>query len=207
MFLQEKIMTNNLYRRINFPVPLLQLDEQEEWANTIRQSIQSETLHQQPPVTQLPKNFINWFESYYPNIYIKTWEIFCTPPGHKTAIHSDGWYPFIDFVKLNWEFDSETSTMNWYTSNHMLPRSLNNIGTAQTLCDADDATKIFSSTVGQPGLVNAGVLHNIDNTKNTKWRWCLSLIPNWRIPDAGRSVSTSRLLFQEAEIEFKEFIC
>ena len=161
--------------------------------------------HYRFPLNEIPGNFNNWFHETFKNIFIKDWEIFYTPPGSILPIHSDGYQPFVDFIKLNYVFDGSRSTMDWYQlkNEQQLESDVNDLKTPYTFVDIDKVNLIYQAEISTPSLVNVGQLHGIDNKQNTNGRWCICLIPNYR--DSGNR-ETPRVLFNEALEIFKGYI-
>lgn len=155
------------------------------------------------PTNEIPKEFSDWFNKTFPGVEIATWEIFYTPAGHTMPIHSDGYQPFVDFVKINYVYNSPDSTMNWHgvPEGTVIESGLNEHHRPYTVVDPKICKLEHSAHIGTPSLVNVGQLHSVDNTKGKTGRWCFSLVPY--IPSRK---PLSRLQFAESLELFKDYI-
>lgn len=161
--------------------------------------------HYKLPVDAIPGNFVEWFNSAFPDLFIKDWEIFYTPPKNILPIHSDGYQPFIDFTKLNFVYNGGSSVMQWFKLKEEVPldSDTNKNNTSYTFIKPEQVDCVHEAQIGTPSLVNVGVPHGIDNSDNNAGRWCICLIPNFK---DSKKRSTPRVLFNEALDLFKGYI-
>lgn len=199
---------NNVHRHLSFPVNLI--DAHSVYLLNLIQKHNKEFDpikhgHYRFPLEEIPAEFIDWFNATFADIYIKDWEVFYTPAGNVLPIHSDGFQPFVDFVKLNFVYDGDRSTMHWFKLKEELELTsdTNHNKTSYTFIKPEDVDEIYKAEIGTPSLVNVGVPHGIDNKQNTNGRWCICLIPNYR--DSSNRESP-RVLFNEALDIFKGYI-
>jgi hypothetical protein len=157
------------------------------------------------PIDKLPKSFTEWFESAFDNLCIGDCEIFYTPPGAKHPPHSDGFYPFIDLVKINYVFDNNDAMMHWHQlpKDYVIDATYTGYKTTVTYVPESDTTIAHSAKIEKPSLVNVGVPHSVDNSSNEQGRWCICLFPNYKNVE-GRV--TKRVLFNEALEIFKGYV-
>jgi hypothetical protein len=107
-------------------------------------------------------------------------EVFYRPAGVNSSIHIDTQEPG-DYVKLNWVFGGEGSTMCWYSikENCQGAPQKTSISTYAIHYAKDDVTLLHSQKVGQPTLVQVGIPHSINNNNLTE-RFCVSIIFGYR---------------------------
>ena len=107
-------------------------------------------------------------------------EVFYRPAGVNSYIHIDTQEPG-DYVKLNWVFGGEGSTMCWYAikENCQGAPQKTSISTYAIHYAKDDVTLLHSQQVGQPTLVQVGIPHSINNNNLTE-RFCVSIIFGYR---------------------------
>jgi len=201
---------NNLHRNIAFPEQLVDHHQDYIFGLIKKYNLsfnEHKFEHYKFPSSELPANFVNWFEKEFVNLYIKDWEIFYSPPGRLMGIHSDGFYPFIDFIKLNYVYQGNNSLMKWYKlkNNVILEKKFNKHLVSTTPLNYEQTDFVFQAPIGLPSLVNVGVPHSVDNVKNIQGRWCISLIPNFK-NNVGRNLPTTRVMFDEALDIFKKYI-
>lgn len=199
---------NTVHRHIKFPIdifthPVLDIKTLIKEYNV---ELNEDTLcHFRFPLSAIPNEFNDWFHKQYPDLYIKDWEVFYTPAGHQLPIHSDGFKPFIDFIKFNYVYNGDNSTMSWYEliDDSDLQADRTGINTSYTAISPENVKLIHQCNIGTPSLINAGVAHGVDNSNNEKARWCVCLIPCYRNPKEGE---TSRIVFQDALSIFESYI-
>jgi len=122
----------------------------------------------------LNDDIVNFFTSN--GLDIKFVEVFYRPVGVNSYIHIDTQKPG-DYVKLNWVFGGEGSTMCWYAikENCLGSSHKTSISTYAIHYSSDDVTLLHSQKVGQPTLVQVGIPHSINNNNLTE-RFCVSII-------------------------------
>ena len=145
----------------------------------------------------LSDDIVNFFTSN--GLAIKFIEVFYRPAGVNSSIHIDTQEPG-DYVKLNWVFGGEGSTMCWYDikENCKGTPQQTSISTYAIHYSPDDVTLLHSQTVGQPTLVQVGIPHSIDN-KNLTERFCVSII-------FGHAAQLGRPTFNSVYEIFKNYI-
>jgi hypothetical protein len=122
----------------------------------------------------LSDDIIKFFTDH--DLDIKFVEIFYRPAGVNSAIHIDTQEPG-DYVKLNWVFGGEGSTMCWYAIKENCEGTARktSISTYAIHYTADEVTLLHSQQVGQPTLVQVGIPHSVNNN-NLAERYCVSII-------------------------------
>lgn len=199
---------NNYHRNLEFPVNFLPYENVTAFMAPLlyKYGLKFDANERQFyvfPVSEIPAEFSDWFHTTFPDIKIGTWEIFYTPAKQSMPIHSDGYQPFIDFVKINYVYGSPDSTMDWFSvpEGTQIERGLNEHNRAYSVPDPAICKKEFSAPIKTPSLVNVGQLHGVDNTNSTSGRWCFCLVP------LNPSKTPSRLEFIDSLEIFKEYIC
>lgn len=157
------------------------------------------------PLSEISGKYNLWFHNEFPNIFIKDWEVFYTPPGGILPIHSDGIQPFIDFIKFNYVYDGESSIMSWYELQQDIKLDSDHTGidTSYTPIKENQVDLIYEINMTKPSLINAGKPHGMSNSKNDKGRWCVCLIPCYKKKLID---NTSRIEFNEALSIFSKYI-
>ena len=198
---------NSYHRHLSFPVNLVE-SSIVDFINTVVGDIDSATEiknkgvgYLKLPVDKLPKKFIEWFETTFDNLCIGDCELFYTPAHAEHPMHSDGYQPFIDFVKINYVFGGDNSLMHWYTlpDNYVIEKENTVYNTTVTYIPTIAGNRVYSAKIGQPSLVNVGQPHSVDNSTNSNDRWCICLFPNYKKPGG-------RVLFNDAVNIFKDYI-
>ena len=149
--------------------------------------------------TLINQELVEWIASL--GLTIGGAEVFHLEPNDPTypnclPIHSDS-SEFDHHVKMNFVYSDSASTMNWYTykSASLLETQYTPIGTGYVVTSRDNCELVYSAEVGQPSLVNAGMLHDVSPVTST--RWCFSF-PLWQ--------NGQRLTWDRAVDVFKDFI-
>ena len=199
---------NSVHRYIEFPVDFFTNPISDIQALVEKHNIDfdKDTLgHFRLPLSEIPNAFNQWFHEEYPDLFIKDWEVFYTPAGKQLPIHSDGFKPFIDFIKFNYVYNGENSVMSWYEliEDIDLESDRTGINTSYTSIEPDQVNRIYQCNIGVPSLINAGAPHGVDNSENSYGRWCVCLIPCYRTPREG---DTSRIIFDDALSIFGNYI-
>ena len=153
-------------------------------------------------LVQVPYNVVaesdlgKWLASLNIEITRAGAEQFYTPPDMCIPIHIDGTSQD-NKVKLNFQFGGVGSTMKWYKLNNPVVDLKENIGHlgGYITVPSNQVTEIWESQIGQPSLVNTGVLHNIINGSNP--RWVIS-VPLWDI-ERRQNLQWSRAVEKFAE--------
>jgi hypothetical protein len=112
-------------------------------------------------------------------------EVFRKGAGYNVedTIHVDG-YQIDNHVKLNWVINSGTSTMSWYQLKPGLKHieTHTTIGTPYLSTTRPDCDLLLSENLvtspNRPALVNAGVLHGVENLNTT--RFCYSFMLQYK---------------------------
>ena len=145
----------------------------------------------------LSPEFEQWLSQF--GLHIQRLEIFHTEPNRITGWHTD-MNPPTDWVKINWVYEEGVSHMEWAELNITSPLiSRPSIaGTSYVRFEPETTTTVCRHDLIGPTLINAGLPHRIDNSKNTD-RWCLSVIP-WHTD------RHSRVLWQDAVEIFRDYL-
>jgi hypothetical protein len=148
-------------------------------------------------VELLSDDIVNFFTSN--QLDIKFVEVFYRPAGVNSYIHIDTQEPG-DYVKLNWVFGGEGSTMCWYAikENCKGTPQKTSISTYAIHYSSDDVTLLHSQSVGQPTLVQVGIPHSVNNNNLTE-RFCVSII-------FGHTAQLGRPTFDSVYEIFKNYI-
>jgi hypothetical protein len=111
-------------------------------------------------------------------------------------IHTDS-SAFDNHVKINFVYSDIASTMNWYEYKDptLLETLTTPIGTGYITTTKANCELVYSAEVGQPSLVNTGMLHDISPVTST--RYCFSF-PIWK--------NGQRLTWDRAMDIFKDYI-
>jgi hypothetical protein len=98
---------------------------------------------------------------------------------------------------MNFVYSDTPSTMNWfeYKNADLLENFTTPIGTGYITTPRDNCELVYSAEVGQPSLVNTGMLHDISPVAGP--RWCFSF-PLWQ--------HEQRLTWDRAVDIFKDYI-
>lgn len=126
----------------------------------------------------LSEEFLNWLDKNNLDLYYS--ELFYCSPGERIPMHVDEIKP-ANVCKLNWVYDEGETWMNWYElkpGKEIVKRD-NSIGGLYWDCPRDDCEFAEKSKIQKPTLVNAGVLHDVENNSQGN-RWCLSLVPQFK---------------------------
>ena len=149
--------------------------------------------------TLIDQELVEWIDGL--GLTIGGAEVFHLEPNDTNypdclPIHSDS-DEFDDHVKMNFVYSDTASTMNWYEYKDptLLETQYTPIGTGYVTTDKDNCDLVYSAEVGQPSLVNTGMLHDISPVTST--RYCFSF-PLWK---NGR-----RLTWNDAVNVFENFI-
>jgi len=199
---------NQVHRYINFPKKLFNdpISDLEKLIHNYEMKFNKfEMGHFRFPLSEISEKYYSWFHAEFPNIFIKDWEVFYTPPGGKLPIHSDGIQPFIDFIKFNYVYDGEKSLMSWYELKQdiQLDSDQTGINTSYTPINENQVNLIYKSNMEKPSLINAGKPHGMSNIENDKGRWCVCLIPCYKNKINN---GTSRIEFNDALSIFSKYI-
>jgi hypothetical protein len=149
--------------------------------------------------TLISSELLNWLGSL--NIGIGGAEVFHLRPYDADhldhlPIHTDS-SNFDNHVKMNFVYSDTRSTMNWfeYKNADLLENFTTPIGTGYITTPRDNCELVYSAEVGQPSLVNTGMLHDISPVAGP--RWCFSF-PLWQ--------HEQRLTWDRAVDIFKDYI-
>jgi hypothetical protein len=124
-------------------------------------------------IHNIDKNLTNFLNEK--NISIPHAEIFYIPPLRVLPLHVDN-DSINDFCKLNFIFGAQGSLMQWWKlkdPSRSMNYHTNSIGTRYIRVEVSECDLVWQQQVGQPGLVNAGVPHQVINCTNEP-RWCMS---------------------------------
>lgn len=145
----------------------------------------------------LSAEFESWLSQF--GLHIQRLEIFHTEPNRITGWHTD-MNPPTDWVKINWVYEDGISHMEWAELNVTGPLiSRPSIaGTSYVRFEPETTTAVCRHNLVGPTLINAGLPHRIDNSKDTD-RWCLSAIP-WHTD------KQCRVLWEDAVEIFKDYL-
>lgn len=102
-------------------------------------------------------------------------------------------------VKINYVFCEAPHTSIWYElkPGKELNFSKTSIGTTYAWAEEDDCDPVFSTTVGQPSLINAKILHGVPPVTSKRITFSMTLA----------SVSSGDLIsWADAERIFKDYI-
>jgi hypothetical protein len=121
----------------------------------------------------IDQELIDWLASL--GVGIQHAETFLIRRGNNLGIHLDT-DQFDDHVKLNFVYTTCDAVMNWYSVRDMalLETHTTPLGTQYITAKEHNCDLVFSAKVGQPSLINAGVLHSISHC--TADRWCFSFV-------------------------------
>ena len=145
------------------------------------------------------KEFLNWIESL--NLEISGSELFHLKPNNdknpdSLPIHLDTG-GFDNHIKLNFVYCNTTSKMNWFTCNDISKLQVlkTPTDTEYTLANAEDCELVYSAQIGQPSLVNAGMLHSVSPVESERYCFSFTLIKDGNI-----------ITWEQAEEIFKEYV-
>ena len=96
--------------------------------------------------------------------YINLTELFYSPPGMISGIHSD--LRGDDISKINWVIGGAESVFNWYKPASINPIQGSNQYRAYTL---DEVTLLDSTPLQTPSLIQAAIPHNVVNLSEPRW--------------------------------------
>lgn len=126
-------------------------------------------------------------------------ESFFKIPFQSNRIHKDA-PGYTDATKINWVFDGEDSTMNWYEprNDKVLPlQDITSIGVQYSYYQRSDLNLLHSQQVTGPSIVQVGIPHNI--TMGTKHRHCISAF-------FKQKNSSEYIPFDKSKDLFKDYI-
>lgn len=134
--------------------------------------------HTRPYTIASSEPIVQWLDSIGLEIARAGAELFYTPPHQSIPIHADG-IKSDNKVKLNFQYGGSGSEMKWYrrvadAAESTVPGQFGQYITVPTA----QAEQIWSAKIGQPSLINAGVLHNITNGPEPRW---VVSIPLWDV--------------------------
>jgi hypothetical protein len=141
---------------------------------------------------------VKWLASLGIEIVRAGAEQFYIAPYKSIPIHIDG-ATSDHKVKLNFQYQGQGSVMRWYhpvdanISKSKVPGEFGQY----VVVPKDQVTTVWTAEIGQPSLVNTGVLHNVENGPNP--RWVIS-IPLWDVA-AGKN-----LQWEDALIKFDSWL-
>ncbi len=126
-------------------------------------------------ITWIDKSLHDWLLIY--DFVISHAEVFFRHPEDNDSgpIHVDG-NNFDDHVKINYVYSEKPSLMNWYLPKKGQPPESRKteIGTDYLFSKPENCSLIFSAQIGQPSLINSGLLHNISPVLSP--RFCFSFV-------------------------------
>jgi hypothetical protein len=107
-------------------------------------------------------------------VYITYAEAFYRGPNSRPLIHSDQGPG--DYVKINWIFGGQESTMQWFTVNSGVQKEIteNTLNTSVCLYNQSEVTLDYEESIHSPSIVQVGSPHNIINPIED--RICISVI-------------------------------
>jgi len=150
-------------------------------------------------ISLINTEFLDWLDSLQVNICNP--ELFYLKPNNKEIldkipIHLDGEI-FDNHVKLNFVYCRTLSTMNWLVCKDpdKLKYYRTPVGTSYIQADEEDCEVVYSAQIGQPSLVNVGMLHSVSAVQSE--RYCFS----FPIEKDGRLI-----LWEQAEEIFKDYV-
>ena len=115
---------------------------------------------------------------------------------NKLPIHLDD-EDFDNHVKINFVYCNTPSKMNWFVCKD--PSKLKCLktptGTDYILAEEEDCELLYSAQVGQPSLVNVGMLHNISAVDSERYCFSFPLIKD-----------NKPLCWNQAEEIFKDYV-
>ena len=159
------------------------------------------------PLNLLDTEFKNWFHQF--GIEIGHGQLFVLDPLRKSSyeIHVDESID-IPLIKLNYVYCDTPHIMNWYEvktgkqPRKFVPPPDSTYGYSSLECAPEDCNLVYSAQVGQPGLVNTSVFHNVSTVTST--RYCYSFV----LIKKGSNVQhpSSRVTWNEAVEIFKDYI-
>lgn len=124
-------------------------------------------------------------------------ESFFKNPFQENRIHKDA-PGYTDATKINWVFDGEDSTMNWYEpkNNIVLPiQDVTSIGVQYSYYQKSDLNLIHSQQVASPSIVQVGLPHNI--TMRSRYRHCISAFFKIKNTNEYITFNNSKDLFKD----------
>ena len=147
------------------------------------------------------KEFIDWLASL--QIEIGKAELFHLKANpinegdyNKLPIHLDD-DNFDNHVKINFVYCDTPSKMNWFVCKDAskLKCLKTPTGTDYILAEEEDCELVFSAQVGQPSLVNVGMLHSISAVESERHCFSFPLIKDGK-----------PLCWEQAKEIFKEYV-
>lgn len=141
---------------------------------------------------------VNWLSSLNLEVLRQGVEQHYIPPYGKIPVHSDG-QTFDNKIKLNFQYGGHGSKMKWYVpvDSELKIQPTAGLFSYQSYASEDSVKQIWEAEVGFPSLVNAGILHSVENGPDP--RWVIS-VPLWD------QITNSRLQWDAATIIFCPWI-
>jgi len=146
--------------------------------------------------------FSNPFHQLLDNLscYVANAEIFYIPSNKQLEWHID-MYPPMDFVKINFVWNSDNHSMMWgkcINEDKKISISLTQMDTEYVKYEDKEIKPLESVKISEkfPALVNVGIPHKVVNISPLP-RWCFSIVPHH---------NNKRILFDDALKIFKNYI-
>jgi hypothetical protein len=117
----------------------------------------------------------------------------------KHYVHIDD--PLVDnHVKLNFVYCDKDYNMNWYSlkEGSKTTVAVSKLGTTYEWADKDDCNVLYSAVVGQPSIINANVLHDVDPVDHLRYCFSITL--------THLDNPTKKISWEEAEEIFKDYV-
>jgi hypothetical protein len=131
--------------------------------------------HNSYDLTFLNQEIKDWLHRL--DLCVTVGEQFVRYPYQKAIpIHVDN-PAYKEHVKLNYVYCDSEHQMTWYQlkADKEMQLATTNVGTQYAWADTADCEEVFSAVVGQPSLINAGVLHNVTQVATIRWCWSFSI--------------------------------
>lgn len=183
------------YRHLNLPFATDMAEQVKAWARNDGGDFSVLRIFK-PPSSVIDPRVVELLDDS--GICVLHTEIFYTPPFAVLPIHVDG--PVLsNRAKLNFVYDSPTSTMNWYRvkAGCEIPMLTTPIGTRYLKPNQEDCMMVAATRIRTPTLVNVGVPHSVINQVPTG-RWCLSIV-------LGRHGTTDAIEWDEASSNLAKY--
>lgn len=119
------------------------------------------------------EQIVNFIENTL-GFYIFHSEIFYTPPCSTRPIHVDGDVgvePYTKIYKINWIYGGKDSKMVWYepVKGYQPEKNLTHAGTYSLSYDPNLCKPVYSATIKNCALIEAGSPHTVINFDEPRW--------------------------------------
>lgn len=178
-------MHNNFHTRLSLPVPFCP-----KLIDTVASTVPYQMDHHSP--------LVQWLTALGIEVVKTGAEQFYIGPYQSIPIHIDG-KTFDHKVKINFQYGGQGSVMKWYkpTKLNIARSEVSGPLGPYTMMSKNQVTAVWSAEIGTPSLINAGILHNVENQSAPRW---VVSVPLW---DTDRA---QNLQWDQAVEKFAQWI-